>query len=67
MSECCLNPTPCGPAPHKHKAQVFYVLAGTIYMLVADDWIDAPKGTFISIPRFTIHNFANRTQAVQEC
>jgi mannose-6-phosphate isomerase-like protein (cupin superfamily) len=63
ISEWWLEPNSEGPHPHQHEDQdqVFYVLEGTVSMLVADKWIDADRGTFIRIPRNTIHTFANRT------
>lgn len=51
------------PGAHAHddKIEVFYVLEGTVSFLVGDKWIDAESGTFIRIPNYTIHTFANRT------
>ncbi|WPU94104.1 cupin domain-containing protein [Mucilaginibacter sabulilitoris] len=63
ISEWWLAPNSNGPGPHQHddQDQVFYVLEGTISILTGDKWIEADRGTFIRIPRNTIHNFANRT------
>jgi mannose-6-phosphate isomerase-like protein (cupin superfamily) len=63
ISEWWLDPNSNGPGAHQHddQDQVFYVLEGTISMLIVDKWIDADKGTFIRVPRNTIHTFANRT------
>jgi quercetin dioxygenase-like cupin family protein len=63
ISEWWLEPDSEGPHPHQHEDQdqIFYVLQGTISILVAGKWIKARKGAFIRIPRNTIHSFANRT------
>ena len=63
ISEWWLEPNSSGPGAHQHddQDQIFYVLEGTISMLVGDKWIDANRGTFIRIPRNTIHTFENRT------
>ncbi|MXV53073.1 cupin domain-containing protein [Pedobacter sp. HMF7647] len=63
VSEWWLEPNSNGPGPHQHddQDQIFYVLEGTMSILVADNWIDADKGTFVRIPTNTIHTFANRT------
>jgi len=63
ISEWWLDPNSNGPGAHQHEDQdqVFYVLEGTISILAGDKWIEADKGTFIRIPRNTIHTFANRT------
>ncbi len=63
ISEWWLAPNSTGPGAHQHddQDQVFYVLEGTISILVGDNWIEAEKGAFIRIPRNTMHTFANRT------
>lgn len=63
VSEWWLEPHSEGPGAHRHddQDQVFYVLEGTISMLIGDKWIEAGKGTFIRIARNTTHTFANRT------
>ena len=63
ISEWWLEPNSAGPGPHKHDKNhdIFYVLEGTISILVGNEWIDASKGAFILIPENTIHDFANRT------
>lgn len=63
ISEWWLEPNSKGPGAHQHENQdqVFYVLEGIISILTGDEWMDADKGTFIRIPRNTIHTFANRT------
>jgi mannose-6-phosphate isomerase-like protein (cupin superfamily) len=63
VSEWWLEPNSEGPGAHQHEDQdqIFYVLEGTITLLIEDKWINAEKGTFIRIPRNTLHTFANRT------
>ena len=63
ISEWWLDPNSDGPGAHQHEDQdqIFYVLEGTISMQIGDKWTDAAKGTFIRIPKNTIHTFANRT------
>lgn len=63
ISEWWLDPNSNGPGAHQHEDQdqVFYVLEGTISMLIGDKWLDADRGTLIRIPRNTFHTFANRT------
>jgi mannose-6-phosphate isomerase-like protein (cupin superfamily) len=65
ISEWWIDPMSEGPAPHQHedKDQVFYVLEGTINVLVEEKWIEADRGSFIRIPRNTMHTFANRTES----
>ncbi|MGI8584709.1 MAG: cupin domain-containing protein, partial [Chitinophagaceae bacterium] len=63
IAEWWLDANSNGPGAHQHEDQdqIFYVLEGTISMLIGDKWIEADRGTFIRIPRNTIHTFANRT------
>ena len=39
----------------------FYVLEGTMSILIDDKWIDAPKGAFVLAPAGVIHDFENRS------
>jgi mannose-6-phosphate isomerase-like protein (cupin superfamily) len=63
-SEWWLEPHTKGPGAHLHEAndEVFYVLEGTAAILVGEEWIDAPTGSFILIPPRTMHDFENRTE-----
>lgn len=63
ISEWWLEPHSEGPSAHQHddQDQIFYVLEGTVSMLAGEKWTEADKGTFIRIPRNTMHTFANRT------
>lgn len=62
-SEWWLEPNSDGPGAHQHEEndEIFYGLEGTGSILVGNKWIDIKKGTFLSIPAKTIHDFANRT------
>ncbi len=64
VSEWWLEPNSEGPGPHMHEenTEVFYVLEGTVSILVGDQWVHAAKGSFIRIPPKTMHDFANRTE-----
>ena len=62
ISEWWLDPYTRGPGAHSHpEDDVFYVLEGTMSVLVADRWHDAGAGAFVLIPGGTSHGFENRT------
>jgi mannose-6-phosphate isomerase-like protein (cupin superfamily) len=63
VSEWWLAPHSDGPGAHLHEenTEVFYVLEGTVSILIGDQWIDAAKGSFIRIPAKTLHDFKNNT------
>jgi mannose-6-phosphate isomerase-like protein (cupin superfamily) len=65
ISEWWLDPMQPRPGAHKHDANedMFYVLEGTASILIGDDWIEAPKGSFVRIPAGVMHDFENRTAA----
>jgi mannose-6-phosphate isomerase-like protein (cupin superfamily) len=64
ISEWWLEPNTQGPGAHSHpKDDLFYVLEGTMSILVGDRWVDAPKGSFVLVPGGTTHDFENRTAA----
>jgi mannose-6-phosphate isomerase-like protein (cupin superfamily) len=61
ISEWWLDPHTKGPGAHVHpEDDVFYVLAGTMSMLVGDTWTDAPPGSFVLVPGNVTHDFENR-------
>lgn len=61
MSEWWLDAHTKGPGPHSHpEDDVFYVLAGTMSVMVDTEWIDAPTGSFVLVPGNTTHDFENR-------
>lgn len=64
ISEWWLEPYSKGPGAHSHpEDDVFYVLEGVMSFLIDDEWIDAPKGSFVLAPAGTNHDFENRTSA----
>nr|PZN27393.1 MAG: cupin domain-containing protein [Pseudomonadota bacterium] len=64
ISEWWLEPNTKGPGPHRHdEDDVFYVIEGTMSILVGNEWIDAERGSFVLVPGGVTHDFENRTQA----
>jgi mannose-6-phosphate isomerase-like protein (cupin superfamily) len=62
ISEWWLEPNTQGPGAHTHAEEdcVFYVIEGTMSILVAERWIDAPAGSFVLAPAGVRHDFENR-------
>lgn len=61
ISEWWLDPHTKGPGPHQHaEDDVFFVLGGTLHLLVGTDWVEAPAGSFVLVPGHTPHDFENR-------
>jgi mannose-6-phosphate isomerase-like protein (cupin superfamily) len=61
ISEWWLEAKTKGPGAHSHEEDdVFYVLAGTMSILIGDSWIDAEAGSFILVPGGMTHDFENR-------
>lgn len=61
ISEWWLEPHATGPGLHSHaEDDVFYVLAGTMSILVDDAWIEAEQGAFVLVPGGVQHDFQNR-------
>lgn len=62
IAEWWLDPYTTGPGAHSHdKDDVFYVIEGTMSVLVDTEWVDAPRGSFVLIPGGVTHDFENRT------
>jgi mannose-6-phosphate isomerase-like protein (cupin superfamily) len=63
VSEWSVEPQQPGPGAHHHddNDEVFFVTEGTMTFLVGEEWVDAPRGTFLRIPAGVTHDFANRT------
>jgi mannose-6-phosphate isomerase-like protein (cupin superfamily) len=62
ISEWWLEPHTAGPGRHEHpEDDVFYVLDGTVSMLLGDRWVEAPKGSFVLVPGGVPHDFENRS------
>jgi quercetin dioxygenase-like cupin family protein len=63
ISEWWLEPNCKGPGAHSHEEDdVFYVLEGTMSLLVEGQWVDATKGSFVLIPGGSVHDFENRSE-----
>lgn len=64
ISEWWLAPYTKGPGPHSHpEDDVFYVLAGTMSVLVDTEWVEAGSGSFVLVPGGVTHDFENRGPA----
>lgn len=64
ISEWWLDPHTQGPGAHAHpEDDVFFVLEGTMSILVGEAWIDAPAGSFVLVPGGITHDFENRSDA----
>jgi mannose-6-phosphate isomerase-like protein (cupin superfamily) len=63
VSEWWLDAHANGPGPHAHEAneELFYVIEGTMTFQAGEDFIDAPRGSFLRIPAGVTHDFLNRT------
>jgi mannose-6-phosphate isomerase-like protein (cupin superfamily) len=62
ISEWRLAPYTTGPGAHSHpEDDVFYVIEGTMSLLVGDRWIDASTGSFVLVPGGVTHDFENRS------
>lgn len=62
ISEWWLEPNCKGPGAHSHaEDDVFFIMEGTMSVLVGDDWVDASAGSFILIPDGVTHDFENRS------
>lgn len=61
ISEWWLEPHTKGPGAHWHpEDDIFYVIGGTMSLLVDTEWIDATTGSFVLVPGGTTHDFENR-------
>ena len=51
-----------GPRPHlhRHHDEAFYVLEGRLTVRVGSRTIEAPAGSFVVVPRGTVHQPSNR-------
>lgn len=63
ISEWWLEANCSGPGPHSHSEDdVFFILEGTMSVLLDDEWIDASAGSFVLIPGGVTHDFQNRSE-----
>lgn len=61
ISEWWLEPHTQGPGAHAHiKDDIFYVIEGTMSVLVGEEWTHATRGSFILVPGGVTHCFENR-------
>jgi mannose-6-phosphate isomerase-like protein (cupin superfamily) len=61
VSEWSLEPHTKGPGAHAHaEDDVFYMIEGTMSVLVKDRWVEAPKESFVLVPAGVKHDFENR-------
>lgn len=64
ISEWWLDANTKGPGAHSHKEDdIFFVIEGTMSILVGDKWIDAKPGSFVLVPGGVTHDFENRSDA----
>lgn len=64
ISEWWLEPKTQGPGAHSHEEDdIFYVIEGTMSILLGDRWIDAPRGSFVLVPGGITHDFENRSSS----
>jgi mannose-6-phosphate isomerase-like protein (cupin superfamily) len=61
VSEWTVAPHSPGSGPHSHESneELFLVTEGVMSVRVGDQWIDAPRGTFIRVPAGVMHDFEN--------
>ncbi|MCY7386478.1 MAG: cupin domain-containing protein [Burkholderiales bacterium] len=63
ISEWWLEPNTKGPGAHSHpEDDIFFVIEGTMSVLVAETWTAAATGSFVLIPGGVVHDFENRGQ-----
>ena len=68
ISEWWLEPHTQGPGPHSHpEDDIFYVIEGTMSVLVGEAWTHATRGSFILVPGGVTHDFENRGETRPGC
>jgi quercetin dioxygenase-like cupin family protein len=57
----CTNPGPGGPPLHTHRShdEYFLVLKGRYLFQIGAERIEGGQGSFVAIPRGTVHTFAS--------
>ena len=61
VSEWWLEPHTQGPGAHSHdEDDLFYVIEGTMSVLVGEEWTHVTRGSFVLIPGGVTHDFENR-------
>jgi quercetin dioxygenase-like cupin family protein len=63
LAESVIPPGFPGPPPHTHAQMhdMFYVLDGTMTLLVGDETLTAGPGTFVCAPPGVVHTFRNES------
>ncbi len=62
ISEWWLEANTQGPGAHSHpEDDVFFVIEGTMSVLVGESWVDADPGSFVLVPGGVTHDFQNRS------
>jgi mannose-6-phosphate isomerase-like protein (cupin superfamily) len=61
LTETTLEPGFPGPRPHRHERMTdsFYVLEGTLAVLLENQTIEAGAGSFVIVPPGHVHTFSN--------
>lgn len=61
-----LCPRDSGPSPHFHdQDEAFYILDGEITFAVGDEIIEGTPGSFVWVPRGTVHTFRVRSETAR--
>ena len=61
VSEWWLEPRTRGPGAHAHaEDDLFYVIEGVMSLRVDEEWVEAPRGSFVLVPGGVTHDFENR-------
>ena len=64
ISEWWLDPHTSGPGAHSHEEDdIFYVIEGTMSVLVGDRWTSAARGSFVLVPGGIVHDFENHSDS----
>lgn len=64
ISEWWLEPNTQGPGAHSHpEDDIFYVIEGTMSILVGEQWHQGERGSFVVVPGGVTHDFENRSNA----
>jgi mannose-6-phosphate isomerase-like protein (cupin superfamily) len=64
FGEVVVEPGFAGPPPHVHERvhDMFYILEGTLTMLLGDETTELPTGSFVCVPPGVVHTFSNPGQ-----
>ena len=61
LAESTLAPGFAGPPPHRHRRlhDMFYVLEGTLTLLLGEETVETGPGSFACVPPGVVHTFRN--------